>query len=371
MLCTEGESEPSVSQLNLDLCSQLKAITDELLSSEQPGNCRDAAIKLHALFSEITATGGITGNPHDSIDTVLPAGTAISPDDAARCILDFARTSEFLKGTHAALLEAQNRFSQRPIEILYAGCGPFAALAIPLATQFTAADIRFTLLDNHHRSLESAQQLFRALGLSAFVRQYIQDDAASYVHRSNGALHMVITETMQRALVKEPQVAITLNLAPQLCPGGILIPQKISIGACLLDLDSEFPVPSNSDEAVPVSEDDGARRIRVELGRVLEITAENAHQMAAMRGQNVLSTCDRFPAVVLDVPQEADKSFHVMLRTTITVFGSAVLREYDSGLTYPAILHELGHAGNGTRIEFQYVFDSNPGFAYGWVERAK
>jgi hypothetical protein len=165
MLYPEGESESDIPRLNLDLCSQLKGIADELLCSEQPGNRRDAAVKLYALFSEITGVGGITGNPHHSIDTMLPTGKAISPEDAARCILDFARTSEFLKGTHAALLEAQNRFSQRPIEILYAGCGPFAALAIPLATQFTAADIRFTLLDIHQQSLESAQRLFGALGL--------------------------------------------------------------------------------------------------------------------------------------------------------------------------------------------------------------
>jgi hypothetical protein len=252
----------------------MKTIADDLLFSDHPGHCRVAAIKLHALFSRMTGIGGVTANPRDSIDTILPAGNAISPRDAAGCILDFARTSQFLRGTFVALLEAQKRFSHRPIEILYAGCGPFAALAIPLTTQFSAADIRFTLLDAHRRSLDCAQRLVRALELDAFVRHCIQSDATSYIH--DGPLQVIITETMQRALAKEPPVAITLNLVPQLCPGGILIPEKISIDACLFDLNKEFPMPPGCGEAAPSWENPDARRIRVALGRVLEITAENA-----------------------------------------------------------------------------------------------
>jgi hypothetical protein len=267
------------------------------------------------------------------------------------------------------LLEAQKRFSQRPIEILYAGCGPFATLAVPLTTQFTAADIRFTLLDTHHRSLDSAQRLFGALGLEPFVGNYIQGDATTYIHNSNGPLHMVITETMRDALAKEPQVAITLNLVPQLCPGGILIPEKISIDACLFDLKKEFSMPFCSDEAVAASNNLDLHRNRIELGCVFEIGVDNARHLATMRSKDSPSTDARLPAVVLDVPQEADKDLHLMLRTKITVFESAVLREYDSGLTHPTILHELGRSGTGSRIEFQYILGSNPRFACRWVDR--
>jgi hypothetical protein len=178
---------------------------------------------------------------------------------------------------------------------------------------------------------------------------------------------MVITETMQRALMKEPQVAISLNLASQLGPGGILIPEKISIDACLFDLNKEFSTPTETDKAVSLPENSDARRIRIELGQVLEISAETADQIAT-RPQNGFPASDRFPVVVLDVPAETDKNLHIMLRTTITVFGSVVLREYYSGLTNPMILHELGSAKNGTRIEFQYIFDSDPRFTYRWVD---
>jgi len=368
MASATNETKSNNARRDLDRRSQLKEIADVLLFSDHPGNCADAAVKLQSLFSSLAGMDGATGNPADAIGTILPTGKALSPKDAASCILDAARTSRFLRGTFTALREAQQRFSQRPIEVLYAGCGPFAALAIPLTTQFSAADIRFTLLDTHRRSLESAQRLVRSLDLDAFVRHYIQGDATSYIHNSNRLLHMVITETMQRALVKEPQVAIALNLVPQLCPGGILIPEKISVDACLFDLNKEFLTPSDSDEAVPHLKALDSPRVRIELGRVFEIGVDNVPYLAAMLRKDALSSDARFPAVVLDVPQDAEKHLRVLLRTEITVFGSAVLREYDSGLTNPAILHELGSVGNGSRIEFRYVLDSNPRFTYRWVD---
>jgi len=185
----------------------LRQITDELLLQNDPKKLDEAVNRLHLLFSALSGIDDDTDGTWSSCDTLLSNGLAISPKDAGRCAVDSARTSKFLRGIYAALLKAQTRFPSGPIEILYAGCGPFATLAIPLATRFTADEIQFTLVEINHRSLELAEKTFRAFGLSDFVRDYIQTDAASYLHP--GTLHMVITETMQKALSKEPQVAIT------------------------------------------------------------------------------------------------------------------------------------------------------------------
>ncbi len=253
------------------------------------------------------------------------------------------------------MLTLQKRFPQ-PIEILYAGCGPFAPLAIALATRFNASQLQFTLLDIHSRSLDSARQLVQTLGLDAYVRDYIQADAASYTHQPQGSLHMVITETMQRALEKEPQVAITLNLAPQLPQGGILIPEKITVDACLYDPTKEFlPQPAGFNEAAESLETLQANRVRIHLGRVFELTAENSSDLSAKTS---------LPTVTLNIPDEVNNGLSLMLTTVVTVFDAIVLNEYESGITYPVMLHDFGKAEKGTRIEFHYSSGSNPGFKY-------
>lgn len=113
--------------------------------------------------------------------------------------------------------------------MLYAGCGPFAPFALMLATRFEPSEVRVTLLDVHSWSLECARRLFETFGLADFVRAYVCADAATYTWPRDLPLHVVLTETMQHALQKEPQVAVTLNLAPQLSDGGILVPVSRSM----------------------------------------------------------------------------------------------------------------------------------------------
>lgn len=342
----------------------LEKIADELLSHQAADNRLNAAAAgLYSLCSSVTGIDEYSDHAGETDGSRLPSGEAISSRDAARCVLDYRRTSKFLRGLYAAILEAQKRFPNAVIEILYAGCGPFAPLAIPLTTRFSSAEIKFTLLDVHKRSLDAARRIFQALGQSAFVRDYIQCDAASYKNDASHVIHVVVVEAMQAALETEPQVAIMMNLAPQLCQGGVFLPERITINCCLCDLTKEFPsLPAGADAADSLS-GGGSDRVRVNLGRVLELTAGSCHNLLAASNSDEHVGTSLVPTL-LNISEDVDGEFYLMLSTSITVFDSIALDDYESGLTCPRILYDAGKTHGGKVIEFEYHLGDKPGFKY-------
>ena len=61
----------------------------------------------------------------------------------------------FLRGISSAIMEATRRFPAQPIEVLYAGTGPYASLAIPLMHRFAPSEVKFTLLEVHETAVAS------------------------------------------------------------------------------------------------------------------------------------------------------------------------------------------------------------------------
>lgn len=351
--------------LTVDAPSRLRRIADGLLSSRGGRAGPGAAAGLYSLCSAVTGVGEESTRADDSGGTRLPSGEAISPADAAGCLLDYGRTSKFLRGAYAAILEARRRFPDTTIEILYAGCGPFAPLAVPLTSRFDPTEIRFTLLDIHERSLDAARRVFQAFGVTAFVRDYVRCDAASYKHAGPHDIHIVLVEAMQAALEKEPQVAITANLAPQLCSGGIFIPERIAVDCYLCDPTKEFTAPPAGAGAANSSAAGGGKdKARVKLGRVLELTAGNCRNLSAFRGGGEHREGSLSPKLILDVPKDLGGEFNLMLSTTITTFDPIELGDGESGLTCPRVLYGLGKVHGGVRVEFAYHLGDKPGFKY-------
>lgn len=339
----------------------MKEVADELLSERaNDDRLSAAAAGLYSLCSSITGISEHSADADDADGTRLPGGEAIAPGDAARCVLDHHRTSRFLRGLHAAVLEARARFPDTPIEILYAGCGPFAPLALPLTTRFSPAEIRFTLLDIHERSLDAARRVFQALGKSAFVRDYVRCDAASYRHAGPHDIHIVVVEAMQAALEREPQVAITMNLAPQLCPGGIFLPERITVDCGLCDAAQELPA---ADAADPMSAGTG-RGDRVHLGRVLDLSAGACRSLPTASGGNGEGRMSFGSKTLLRVPEELDGERDLMLLTAITVYDSIALGDHESGLTCPRILFDAGRMRGGEVVQFEYLLGDRPGFRH-------
>lgn len=304
---------------------RLKQISETLLFEEKLGELNNTSLEFYDLLCKIVEDIG-------KEETILPTGKAISAEFAARCVLDFARTSKFLRGLRLAIIEAKQRFPNAKISILYAGCGPFATLAIPLCTQFSADEISFDIIDIHQKTLDSAKRVFQYFGLENYVREFIQTDAATF--QAKEKFHVAVTETMQKALEKEPQVAITLNLSKQLKDNGVFVPEKILVEVCLVNLAKEFEL--------------NAERERINLGNIIELTKETTE----------------FLPVKIEIPNANSAQFTVALLTKIYTFGSIMLDDYDSGLTYPTFLHDLDKKAFGQTWTFEYMFGKKPKFNY-------
>lgn len=187
-----------------------------------------AVHRLHDLFVGITGlhARNETGAVFRS-ETRLPCGRAISMKHAAHCLLEFQRTAVFLRGIYQALTTLEQRFPGQTLDIVYAGCGPYATLMTPLLPLLRHLPLRLTLIDIHPQALAMAASIQTAMGFPA--PELCATDAATYRHPAGRTLHLVITETMRRALEGETQVAVTAHLVRQLHPNGVLVPEAIEL----------------------------------------------------------------------------------------------------------------------------------------------
>jgi hypothetical protein len=319
------------------------AVSALLFCGDDDSRSGAAVAFLDQLFRDLTGIREDTVDPRDRSAIALPAGAASSPLDAARCLLDVRRTVIYLRGVYAAIQAAQQRFPGEIIHVLYAGCGPFAPLCLPLLPLLAGEPVRFTLLDVHARAVESVQSILAGLLFEDANVDCLVCDATHYRHSGPQPLHVVVSETMQQALEKEPQVSILMNLAPQLAPGGLMVPEMIAVDAVLTEWSRE---PGSNSVAPQPSAG------RIPLGRILELDRERLCAWAAGEAAHL-------PTARIALPSVVPERYSLALATTIRTFGVHELREYESGLTHPLIIHGWRA---GEDLEFTYRLCDKPGF---------
>ncbi len=281
--------------------------------------------------------------------TRLGMGLAISPIKAALCAREPYRTITFIKGLAEAIAAA--RQPGRPVRVLYAGCGPYATLALPLMTLLDPAQAVFTLVDIHAESLACARALVDGLGLSASVEDYLLADACAMRLDPDRLPDVIVSETMNAALRSEPQVSIARNLSRQ-APQALLVPHSVTVEACLLRLGKEFAPPLASPEAVPQE----AQRERIALGPVFELSAAAIAAWPA-------TARELLPAASIVVPPEVPAGMQPRLLTRIVSFGEHRLDDYDSSLNLPQHLPQRLQLTGGERLQFAYRLSEEPGLA--------
>ena len=338
--------DPSAASPSERLVHLAAAILDEWLPASAVGP------EITALAGLLRAHATVHIDPAQASgdgETRTACGLAISPTLAGRCADDLARTAVFLRGLHRAIDDARSLRPDRPVRVLYAGCGPYALLAVPLMALAEPTALRVTLLDIHPASIDSARAVVEAFGLGAIVDGYETVDACAYRVPPDRVPDVVVSETMNVCLEKEPQVAIVRHLLSQ-APAAALVPAEVRVDACLVDASKEFRFVEPGERV------DHARaaRDRVVLGPVFELSAETTAGW-------VDTGDERLPAHDVRIPDPLERRYTPMLLTSIVVHRDHVLRSYDSGLTIPKPIPVDGPLRGGETLSFHYRLGPRPG----------
>jgi hypothetical protein len=342
----------------MSLTAISNSILDESSSSRQ---LRDALDRFALLCGDVSNIRPDPSFDAWADDALLEDGVAINPQAAAHCVVDYQRSVVFIRGVYAAIKTVKTRFPDTVIDILYAGCGPFATLLLPALGKFTPGTLNITLLDIHQRSLDSAEQLLAYFDLSDQRVQTVRGDAASYQHPGN--LHLVIAETMQKALEQEPQYAVTANLAPQLCHAGIFIPENIEVTLYLTDLEHEATLIRQSQQIDQKAIESCGKR------HPLAIVCTLSPELAAGQLQEAQYNQDtaklELASTTVTIPALHNLAeFDVALFTRIRIFEQYCLMDYESEITLPLKCHDLTPLVGGERYRVSYELGNYPRFNF-------
>ncbi|MFK8165649.1 MAG: hypothetical protein AB8H12_24590 [Lewinella sp.] len=278
-------------------------------------------------------------------DIHLEAGLAIATEWAVRCVDDLERTKRFIKGTAEAIDEVLRR-RPGPVHLLYAGTGPYATLVLPLLSLFSPDQLKLTLIEINDQSYQSILHIFAQPDFTPFLREVEQADASTLKLSEPEIYDILLSETMQNTLKREPQVAITVNLLRQLRSDVLLVPEKIVVQLAAIDIQYEEMVWTHK----PVA-----------LGTLMESSKE------ALSDQiNADTAVLTFPEVSLTISSEMlkDKSTLALI-TTIHVYGTQHLRFDNSGLTIPDYILSLDdHQHTDLKFRAKYELDPEPGIVW-------
>ncbi|WP_103865052.1 hypothetical protein [Aquimarina sp. I32.4] len=103
--------------------------------------------QIHVHFQEITKITGFDFNIEHLAAVPTEKGKALGLNYAAQCLLDYKRTTRFLKAIVYAIRDKQKVYPNELINVFYAGCGPYAPFVTLVAYFFDPREVQFSLLE--------------------------------------------------------------------------------------------------------------------------------------------------------------------------------------------------------------------------------
>lgn len=330
------------------MLSQLQTITQHILNSTGQEQEIEATKLLNDFYLKLTPEK--KHHKTELTEGKLEGGLALSPHHAALCLEDYIRTARFIKGVDQACKDLVKQFPDQTINVLYAGCGPYGTIFLPLLSLYDSKVFDVTLLDYSSYSIKQVEQLISKIKMDDFQIKTQVGDAIKYTYDTEKNLHLLITETMFQGLLREPQVAVTANLAPQICTGGILIPEEIEIYLC-----------SGKYDQVPFIQPDMTYRNEIDkqplnlgLGQVMKISLENNHNQTLQNG------LAEIVSPIFDVEENSIEFPDFYIQTTVKVYQNQQIFPGESLITNAYCVGNYDMLNESKCFQLKYNFKQTP-----------
>lgn len=286
-------------------------------------------------------------------------GEYLSPRTAAGSILDYVRTTKFLRGIKKAIDYQLNIIGKNSVDIMYVQPGPNAELILPLLPLYKNNQLSVNIIGFHKQSIDAVNSLISHFELKEYFGEIITGDPLLFENSSENKFDLLIIETIQKALVTEPQLALTNHLSKFLADDGALIPEQIKVTAALADLPTELAFSDSKWTNFWLNiKRKNALNNRIFLNELLivdkNITEE--HNLSDLPNKQI-------NLVSVKVTNETSRMKNLILLTEINIFDDVILSEEDdTGITKLYFDRDVPSIEIGMTINFSYQLGSYPRF---------
>ena len=288
------------------------------------------------------------GGNHTFDNIPLNQGVAVNCKLASDCFDDYLRTYSFMLATFRCI---RNKVKQdiRKVRILYAGTGPFLTIILPSVFLFSSDRISITTLEINETSYKHSKRLISNVGKTDYFEANLYQDALTF--DTDQKFDIIISETMDKALTREPQIAIFSNLVKFLKSDGNLIPQniKIHLVASSIKLEKNVNFYCCTDKQTRVLNN----RHRQFIKTILEANRQFYETAKLVESESLFLT-------TISTSQIKPELNELLLLTEIQLNEDLVLKEDDSWLTKKYICHSFSHATRGKDFSICYENNESP-----------
>ncbi len=267
-----------------------------------------------------------------SVDSFVGDDLGLPPGRALGCMMEEKRTMKFAQGLYGALASLDVR--REEIEMVDAGTGPVPIFGILAALK--SPKTKVTCLEINQGSAKMAAEIIERLCLQDRVK-IVCTDATQYQH--DKPIDLLISETMYVGLTEEPQAQIFNNLAPQVVPDGVVIPEEIIVKVGLAKESKIHPLILR-------------QMLKPDRQTELMLYALGPVDVASLSRASILDTID----FSLPVDSLVEGQYRMVFSSNVGVFGGIRVDESDSVIAAPH-LHDavLGINNQMRKIVVSYV----------------